>query len=60
MSTSLTPATLAQAIKADVIFLAVRHESHPDVAKAFTGGKVVKGFNHLAAPVPGQDSWVLT
>ena len=82
--------TLAQAIKADIIFLAVRYESHPDVAKAlptwqgktivdvtnaygvpaeelirrssaavvaqaFTGGKVVKGFNHLGAPVLGQD-----
>jgi predicted dinucleotide-binding enzyme len=25
------------------------------VAQAFTGGKVVKGFNHLGAPVLGQD-----
>ena len=82
--------TLAQAIKADIIFLAVRYESHPEVAKAlptwqgktivdvtnaygvpaeelkgrasativaqaFAGGKVVKGFNHLGAPVLGQD-----
>lgn len=82
--------TLAEALKADVIFLAVRFESHPDVAKAlpswrgktivdvtnaygvpieqlggqpsaravaqaFTGGKLVKGFNHLAASILGQD-----
>ena len=83
-------ATLAEAVKADVIFLAVRFESHPDVAKAlpswqgkiivdvtntygvspeelggqsssrvvaqaFTGGRLVRGFNHLAAAVLGQD-----
>lgn len=30
----IIPTTLAEAIKADVIFLAVRFESHPDVAKA--------------------------
>lgn len=76
--------TLADAIKADVIFLAVRFEAHPDVAKvlpdwhgktivdvtnaygvppealgglpsakfvaeAFSGAKLVKGFNHLIA-----------
>ncbi len=28
------PTTLAEAVKADIIFLAVRYESHPDVAKA--------------------------
>ena len=28
------PKTLAEAVKADIIFLAVRFESHPDVAKA--------------------------
>jgi 8-hydroxy-5-deazaflavin:NADPH oxidoreductase len=83
------PATLAEAVKADVIFLAVRFESHPDVAKAlptwqgkiivdvtnaygvppeelvgqpsskfvaqaFTGGRLVKGFNHLVAAVLDQ------
>ena len=82
--------TLAEAVKADVIFLAVRFESYPDVAKAlptwqgktivdvtnaygvslealggkpsakvvaqaFTGGRLVKGFNHLVAAVLGQD-----
>jgi 8-hydroxy-5-deazaflavin:NADPH oxidoreductase len=86
----IIPVTLAEAVKADVIFLAVRFESHPDVAKvlptwegktivdvtntygvspeelggqsssrvvaqAFTGGKLVRGFNHLAAAVLEQD-----
>ncbi|HTN21477.1 MAG TPA: NAD(P)-binding domain-containing protein [Pelobium sp.] len=86
----IIPTTLAEAVKADVIFLAVRFQSHTDVAKtlltwqgkiivdvtnaygvpaenlggqpsaiivaqAFTGGKLVKGFNHLAAAVIGQD-----
>lgn len=82
--------TLAEAVKANVIFLAVRFESHPDVAKAlpnwqgktiidvtnaygvppeamgglpsakfvaqaFSGGKLVKGFNHLGAAILDQD-----
>ena len=82
--------TLAEAVKADIIFLAVRFEAHPDVAKAlptwqgktiidvtnaygvpagkfgglpsskfvsqaFTGARLVKGFNHLAAAVLDQD-----
>ncbi len=81
--------TLAEAVKADVIFLAVRFLSHRDVAKAlpswqgkiiidvtnaygvpdevlggqpsarvvaraFTGARVVKGFNHLVAAVLDQ------
>ena len=84
------PVTLAEAIRADVIFLAVRFESHPDVAKAlpdwngkilvdvtntygaspeelggqsssrvvaqaFTGARLVRGFNHLVAAILGQD-----
>ena len=86
----IAPKTLAYAVKADVIFLAVRFQSHPDVAQtlpswagkiivdvtnaygvpdeelgglpsaqvvaqAFTGGTVVKGFNHLVAKVLDQD-----
>jgi 8-hydroxy-5-deazaflavin:NADPH oxidoreductase len=86
----IIPTTLSEAVKADVIFLAVRFESHPDVAKAlptwqgktivdvtnaygvppeklggqpsarfvaqaFTGGKLVKGFNHLGAAILDQD-----
>ncbi|MPV55009.1 NADP oxidoreductase coenzyme [Burkholderia sp. HI2761] len=86
---TITPTTLAEAVKADIIFLAVRFESHPAVAKAladwngktvvdamntqapleeldglpssafvakaFTGARLVKGFNHLVAAVLGQD-----
>jgi 8-hydroxy-5-deazaflavin:NADPH oxidoreductase len=88
---TIIPKTLAEAVKADTVFLAVRFESHKDVAKAlptwkgktivdvtnaygvspeelggqpssakvvaqaFTGGKLVKGFNHLVAAVLGQD-----
>ena len=81
--------TLADAVKADVIFLAVRYEAHPDVAKAlpnwdgkividatnlfpapeepgrlpssaivakaFTGARLVKGFNHLGATTLAAD-----
>lgn len=86
----IIPKTLAEAIKADIIFLAVRFEAHQNVAsalptwkgktivdvtnaygvppeelggqpsavaiaQAFTGGKLVKGFNHLGASVLAQD-----
>jgi predicted dinucleotide-binding enzyme len=86
----IIPKTLAEAVKADIIFLAVRFESHPDVAKAlptwqgktivdvtnaygvlpeelggqpssqfvaraFSGARLVKGFNHLVAAVLDQD-----
>jgi len=89
IGTEVTATTLADAVKADVIFLAVRFQSHPDVAKAlpswqgkivvdvtnaygvsdeelggqpsarivaraFTGARVVKGFNHLIAAVLDQ------
>ena len=87
---TIIPTTLTEAVKADIIFLAVRFDAHPDVAKvlptwqgktiidvtnaygvspedlggqpsgkvvaqAFTGGKLVKGFNHLGAAVLDQD-----
>jgi predicted dinucleotide-binding enzyme len=87
---TIIPKTLADAVKADIIFLAVRFESHPEVAKAlptwqgktlvdvtnaygvppetlggqpsskfvaqaFSGGRLVKGFNHLVAAVLDQD-----
>jgi predicted dinucleotide-binding enzyme len=90
IGSGIIPTTLAEAVKADVIFLAVRFESHPDVAKAlptwegktivdvtnaygvppdelgglpsarfvaqaFTGAKLVKGFNHLIAAILDQD-----
>jgi predicted dinucleotide-binding enzyme len=86
----IIPTTLGKAVKADTVFLAVRYESHGDVAKAlpswkkktiidltnaygvspeqlggqpsstavaqaFTGAKLVKGFNHLVAGVLSQD-----
>jgi predicted dinucleotide-binding enzyme len=86
----IIPKTLAEAIKADTIFLAIRFEAHADVAKAlptwqgktivdvtnaygvspeklggqpsskavaqaFTGARLVKGFNHLVAAVLDQD-----
>jgi 8-hydroxy-5-deazaflavin:NADPH oxidoreductase len=86
----IIPKTLTDAVKADIIFLAVRFEAHPDVAKAlpawqgktiidvtnaygvppeklggqpsskfvaqaFTGARLVKGINHLAAAVLDQD-----
>ena len=39
----INPTTLAEAVKADVIFLAVRFESHPAVAKALPDwyGKII-------------------
>lgn len=81
---------LAAALEADIVFLAVRFESHRDVAKAlatwkgktiidvtnaygvppeelggqpssrvvaqaFTGARLVRGFNHLGAAVLDQD-----
>ena len=86
----IMPTTLAEAVKADILFLAVRYESHGDVAQAlptwrgkiiidvtnaygvppevlggqtssevvaqaFTGARLVKGFNHLVAAVLDQD-----
>jgi len=86
----IIPTTLAEAVEADIVFLAVRFESHGDVAKAlptwtgktiidvtnaygvspqelggqpsskvvaqaFTGARLVKGFNHLVAGVLDQD-----
>jgi predicted dinucleotide-binding enzyme len=87
---TIIPKTLAEAVKADILFLAVRFAAHADVAKilptwqgkiiidvtnaygvppedmggepsskfvaqAFTGARLVKGFNHLAAAVLDQD-----
>jgi predicted dinucleotide-binding enzyme len=87
---TILPKTLADAVKADIIFLAVRFDAHPHVAKglptwqgktiidvtnaygvppeelggqpsskfvagAFTGARLVKGFNHLGAASLDQD-----
>lgn len=86
----IIPKKMAEAVKADIVFLAVRYESHRDVAKAlptwqgktiidvtnaygvspeelggqpsskvvaqaFTGARLVRGFNHLGAAVLDQD-----
>src|SRR3954453_18656997 len=85
----IIPKKLAEAVKADIVFLAVRYEAHRDVAKAlpswegktvvdatnlfpapeeldglpssavvakaFTGAKLVKGFNHLGAATLATD-----
>jgi predicted dinucleotide-binding enzyme len=90
---TIIPKKLAEAVKADIIFLAVRFESHPNVAKAlptwqgktivdvtnahgvppeqlggqpsskfieraFSGAKLVKGFNHSIAATLDEDSAV--
>ena len=87
---TIIPKRLADAVKADIIFLAVRFASHPEVAmalptwqgktiidvtnaygvppeeregqpssrfiaQAFSGAKLVKGFNHLIAGTLDQD-----
>src|SRR5450756_3256906 len=87
---TIIPKKLADAVKADIVFLAVRFESHRDVAKAlptwqgktiidvtnaygvspeelggqpsskvvaqaFTGARLVRGFNHLVAAILDQD-----
>lgn len=87
---TVVPTTLADAVKADVLFLAVGFDSHQEVARAlptwtgktivdvtnaygvppeqlggepssravaqaFTGSRLVKGFNHLAAADLDQD-----
>jgi predicted dinucleotide-binding enzyme len=87
---TIIPKKLADAVKADIVFLAVRFGSHSDVAKAlptwqgktivdvtnaygvppeelggqpsskfiahaFSGARLVKGFNHLIAATLDQD-----
>src|SRR3954463_11433995 len=50
--------TLADAVKADVIFLAVRFEAHPDVAKAlprWDGKTIVDAMNQFPAPDGPED-----
>ncbi|GLU57438.1 coenzyme F420-dependent NADP oxidoreductase [Dyadobacter frigoris] len=49
----IIPITLAEAVKADVIFLAVHFESHPDVAKAlpnWQGKTIVDVTNAYGVP----------
>ncbi|MBZ9797287.1 NADPH-dependent F420 reductase [Mesorhizobium sp. ES1-4] len=50
---AITPKTLAEAVKANIIFLAVRFESHPDVAKALStwqGKTIVDVTNAFGVP----------
>jgi predicted dinucleotide-binding enzyme len=49
----IIPRTLAEAVKADIIFLAVRFEAHPDVAKALStwqGKTIVDVTNAYGVP----------
>ena len=50
---TIIPKTLAEAVKADIIFLAVRFESHPEVAKALPDwkGKTVIDAMNTRAPL---------
>ncbi|MGN6317357.1 NADPH-dependent F420 reductase [Trinickia sp.] len=50
---TILPKTLAEAVKADVIFLAVRFESHPEVVKALPDweGKTVIDVMNTQAPL---------
>ena len=50
---TIIPKTLVEAVKADIIFLAVRFESHPEVAKAlpdWKGKTVIDAMNTQAPP----------
>ena len=59
---TIVPKTLADAVKADIIFLAVRFEQHPDVAKAlptWEGKTIVDVTNAYGVPpeeLEGQPS----
>jgi predicted dinucleotide-binding enzyme len=59
---TIIPKTLANAVKADIIFLAVRFEAHPDVAKAlsnWTGKTIVdvtNAYGVSSAALGGQPS----
>src|SRR5690606_2032865 len=51
---TIIPKTFADAVKADIIFLAVRFESHPDVAKAlptWQGKTIIDVTNAYGIPL---------
>ena len=54
---TIIPKTLAEAVKADIIFLAVRFESHPEVAKALSSwkGKTIVDAMNTSAPLEELD-----
>ena len=59
IGSEVIPTTLAEAIKADIIFLAVRFESHPDVAKAlpnWKGKTLIDVTNAYGASHPARSS----
>jgi len=50
---TIIPKTLAEAVKADIVFLAVRFEAHPDVAKAlptWQGKTIIDVTNAYGVP----------
>ena len=49
---TIIPKTLAEAVKADIVFLAVRFESHPDVAKVLPTwqGKIIVDVTNTRVP----------
>jgi hypothetical protein len=59
---TIIPKKLAEAVKADIVFLAVRFESHPDVAKALPTWKgkiiidVTNAYGVLPEELGGQPS----
>jgi predicted dinucleotide-binding enzyme len=54
---TIIPKTLAEAVKADIVFLAVRFESHPEVAKALPSwkGKTLIDAMNTQAPLEELD-----
>jgi predicted dinucleotide-binding enzyme len=53
IGSEVIPTTLAEAVKADTVFLAVRFESHPDVAKAlptWQGKTIIDVTNAYGVP----------
>lgn len=54
---TVIPNTLAEAVKADIIFLAVRFESHPEVAQALAdwNGKTIIDVMNTQAPLEALD-----
>ncbi|MEW9623393.1 NADPH-dependent F420 reductase [Rhodanobacter geophilus] len=52
---TIIPKTLAEAVKADTIFLAVRFESHPEVAKALPDWKGKTVIDVMNTQVPLQE-----
>ncbi|WP_429253011.1 NADPH-dependent F420 reductase [Paraburkholderia sp. GAS333] len=54
---TIIPTTLTEAVKAEVVFLAVRFESHPEVAKTLTDwkGKIIIDAMNTQAPLEELD-----